>query len=292
MANAIKLTYCNDPGCPWGYSASPDLAVLRWRYREQLNWRMVMIGLAEDTSRYARHGYTPTRFAQGYVRFRRRYGMPFASEPRARVAATARACRAVIATRLLDPPREHAAFRALQFGWFASALLLDEDQAIATALGAVAGLDARAIVAALEDPRVSAAYEADRAEARSAEGSPTEFQGKAANSDGLVRYTAPSLVFERDGARLEGGGFQSIEAYDVLIANLDPTLEREPAPEDPLEILRELPDGLVTQEVAAILAPHNEPPDRDAAERALVELAGAGAVRRVPLGDDALWLPA
>jgi hypothetical protein len=46
----------------------------------------------------------------------------------------------------------------------------------------------------------------------------------------LVRYTAPSVVFELEGRRLEGGGFQPIEAYDVLIANLDPTLERTPPP--------------------------------------------------------------
>ena len=48
----------------------------------------------------------------------------------------------------------------------------------------------------------------------------------------------------------------------------------------------------MTGEVAAILAPNNVPPDRDAAERAMVELLAEGAVRRTPLGDDALWQPA
>jgi len=38
-------------------------------------------------------------------------------------------------------------------------------------------------------------------------------------SDGVVRYTAPSILFESaDGRRLEAGGFQPLEAYDVLIA--------------------------------------------------------------------------
>jgi hypothetical protein len=45
----------------------------------------------------------------------------------------------------------------------------------------------------------------------------------------------------------------------------------------------------VTQEVAAIMAQNNVTPDRDAAERDLVELLGAGVVRRESLGDDALW---
>jgi hypothetical protein len=120
-----------------------------------------------------------------------------------------------------------------------------------------------------------------------------------------VRFSAPSLIFEvagvggkageaggegeKGGRRLEAGGFQTIQAYDVLIANLDPTLRREPPPEDPLLALKRNPDGLVTQEVAAIMAHGNDPPDRMAAERALVELVGAGSARRISAGNDAIW---
>ena len=44
-----------------------------------------------------------------------------------------------------------------------------------------------------------------------------------------MRYSAPSLIFTAGAGsagerRLEAGGFQTIEAYDVLIANLDPSL--------------------------------------------------------------------
>src|SRR5580693_406047 len=114
---SIQVTHFTDPGCPWAYSASPALAVLRWRYGSQLDWRLVTIGLAEDGQKYVERGYSPTRMAVGNLRFRR-YGMPFLSEPRARIAATARACRAIVATRLLDPAREHDVLRALQLGWF------------------------------------------------------------------------------------------------------------------------------------------------------------------------------
>jgi 2-hydroxychromene-2-carboxylate isomerase len=286
----IEVTHFNDSACPWGYSATPALAVLRWRYAEQLEWRLVMIGLAESADRYLEHGYTATRFAQGYASFRDRYGMPFVVEPRARVAATARVCRAVVATRLLDPTRQFEVFRALQFAWFASTLVLDDDHDIAQALERVPDLDAQAIVAALDDPAVTEAYEADKALARTAAGGATEFQGKSASSDGPVRYTAPSLIFEAGGRRLEGGGFQTIEAYDVLIANLDPTLHREPPADTALQALQRFPNGLVTQEVAAIMAPNNMPPNREAAELELIALAGSGAARRRPLGDDALWL--
>jgi protein-disulfide isomerase-like protein with CxxC motif len=287
----VNVTHFSDPGCPWAYSASPALAVLRWRYGSQLNWRLVTIGLSEDPRRYIERGYTPTRMAVGNLGFRR-YGMPFAAEPRARVAATARACRAIVATRLLEAGREHDVLRALQFGWFTTTRVLDEDAAIAEALTRVEGLDAAKIVAALDDPATLEAYEADKTLTRTAAGGPTEFQGKARQTDGPVRFSAPSLVFESDGRRLEAGGFQSIEAYDVLIANLDTTLARQAPPEDPREALERFPGGLVSQEVAAIMAQNNQAPDRDAAERALVELVGAGGARRTPLGDDALWQPA
>ena len=287
----ISVTYFNDPACPWGYSASPALAVLQWRYGEQLRWQTVMIGLSESAERYAELGYTPTRAAIGYLSFRR-YGMPFATAPRARMAATAPACRAVVATRLLAPDREAAVFRALQFAWFATDRVLDSAQEIELALAQVPRVDAPTVAGALDDPQVIEAYQTDRELARTAAGGATEFQGKAARSGGQVRYTAPSLIFEsEDGRRLEGGGFQTIEAYDVLIANLDASLEREGPPDDPREALDLFPDGLVTQEVAAIMAHNNEAPDRLAAERGLVELAGSGAARRVALGNDALWLP-
>jgi 2-hydroxychromene-2-carboxylate isomerase len=285
----IAIVHFTDPACPWAYSASPALAVLRWRYGAQLDWRLVMIGLAEDTERYTDLGYTPTRASIGNLGFRR-FGMPFLAEPRAQLAATARACRAIVATRLLDPDRESEALRALQFGWFTTTLVLDRDADIALALDYVDGLDGDAVLAALDDERTIAAYEADKREARSAEGGPTQFQGKARQTDGPVRYSAPSLVFEHaDGRRLEAGGFQPVEAYDVLIANLDPTFERRAPPQRPLEALADHPPGLVTQEVAAIMAPNNVAPDRQAAERELIELLADGAVRRRALGDDALW---
>jgi 2-hydroxychromene-2-carboxylate isomerase len=285
---SISLTHFSDPGCPWAYSASPAFAVLRWRYGDQLDWRLVTIGLSEDTSRYAELGYTPTRMTLGSIYFRR-FGMPFALSPRARVAATSRACRAIVAARLLAPGREYDVHRALQFGWFTTTLALDDDADIACALERIDGLDVDRLVAAIDAPETIAAYEADKSETRQAAGGPTEFQGKARQTDGRVRYSAPSLAFEHNGRRLEAGGFQTIEAYDVLIANLDPTLARAAPGEDVRAILERFPGGLTSQEVAAIMTHNNQAPERAAAERALVELVGAGEARRTPLGDDALW---
>ena len=284
----IDVAHFTDPGCPWAWSASPAHAVLRWRYGDALRWRLVMIGLTERAEQYVARGYTPAGQALGYMRFRR-YGMPFAAAPRRRIGATGRPCRAVVATRLLDPPREEHVFRALQLGMFTDGLVLDDDADIARALERVNGLDVRAVLAALGDPEVERRYEADRAEARTAAGSATELQGKAARTDGPVRYTAPSLVFQADGRRLEAGGFQPVEAYDVVVANLDPALPRRDPPDHALDVLRAAPFALATAEVAAVLARGNDAPDRGAAEAQLIELVAAGDAVREAAGDGALW---
>ena len=287
----ISATLFSDPACPWAYSESPALRVLEWRYDSQLDWRLVLIGLTEHASQYEERGYTPLRGALGQVRFRR-YGMPFAPNPKDRVSATARACRAVVATRLAHPGSEWAAFRALQFANFTTRLLLDDDEGLRDVLSTVPGIDADAVVSSLDSPEVDDAYNSDRAETREAEGSAAELQGKTATSDGPVRFTAPSIVFQSNGTQLVAGGFQPVEAYDVLVANLDPTLDRKPPPQTPEPLLHHFRGGVTTQEVAALMTPNNGTPDREAAEAAMVELVAAGKAVREPLGDDALWKPA
>ncbi len=267
-ATVIDVTLYTDAACPWAYSANPALRVLEWRYGDQLSWRLVMIGLREEVSEAARSAYDPSRPVLGNVTFRRRYGMPFGLVPKERPAATARGCRAVVAARLLDPGSEWRVLRALQLANFTTPLLLDDDELIRTALRSVTGVDADAIVGRLDDGAVTEAYERDRAETRTAAGSAAEAQGKTSTSDGPVRFTAPSLIFEHDGRRLVAGGWQPTLAYDVLLANLDPGLVRTPSPETPLPLLEHFPDGLTTAEVAALLADGADPVARPRRRRA------------------------
>jgi len=288
----LRITHISDPGCPFAYSAMPFLTALQWRYGDQLAWRHVMIGLTEDRTQYEERGYTPLLMARSNRRFAR-YGMPFAREPKPRMAVTARACRLVVATRLTRPELEWPVFRALQFTQFTTPHPLDSDEALRAALARVPQLDAEALLAMVDSDEVTEAYEADRAEARTAEGGPTEFQGKAANTDGKVRFTAPSLIFEtEDGRRLEAGGFQPLEVYDAMIANLDPTLERRPPASAPGEVIAAFPYPLATREISTCMASGIEPPDDAAAEDELLELVAEGRAFPDPVGDGTLWASA
>ncbi|WP_272477852.1 hypothetical protein [Baekduia alba] len=288
--SAISLTHFSDPHCPWAYAASPAHAALRWRFGDQLDWRLVLIGLSEGPDRYVESGYTPTRSAQGFRTFGRRFGMPFGGQPRERVTGTGYACRAVVAARLGQPELEPAVFRALQLAQFTTTALLDEPEGLRTALAGVEGLDVDRLVAALETEAVESAYQEDRALSRTAAGRPIEAQGREANTDGAVRYTAPSVIFTHtDGSSLEVGGFQPLESYDTALANLDVALERRAPAEDPVDVLRALPYAPVTREVAVCMTSNLGEVDDDAAERALIAAAGEGLVRREAVGDGALW---
>ena len=96
-----------------------------------------------------------------------------------------------------------------------------------------------------------------------------------------------------DDRWLEVGGFQPFESYDNALANLDPTLERRPAPERAAEAVLAYPIGLTTAEVASIMRPSDlDDADLGAAERELIAAVDDGELAMEPAGTDALWRPA
>ena len=287
----IEATLYTDAGCPWAYSANPALRVLEWRFREQLQWRLVMIGLREEASEAAVRTYDPDRALSRWSVFEQRYRMPFATEPKARPSGTGRGCRAVVASGMLDPGSEWVVFRHLQIANFTSALYLDDVESIRSALRSVPGVDAHRIAAMLDDEDVVAEYELQQAEARSAAATPAEAQDKTATSDGRVRFTAPSVVFRRGDDAAFAGGWQPLLSYDTVLANFAPALERVPPPESPEPLLDHFAHGLTTAEVALLLAYGSDPaPDREAAEAMLTDLVDAGGAVRVRVGTDAVWM--
>jgi protein-disulfide isomerase-like protein with CxxC motif len=282
----IRVTHITDPGCPFAYGGEALVSALRWRYGDQLDWRLVMIGLAEQPEEYERKGYTAEWMTQAWLGFRAT-GMPFTLAPRTRVIATGRACRVVVAARLQSERLAVRVLRALRFAWFTTTLLLDEDEALRSVLETIPGVDADELIARADDDDVEAAYQRDRTEARSAAGSAAHAQGKTATGDDGERYTAPTLIFETDdGHGLIAGGRQPLEVYDAMLANLEPNLMRAEDAVDALAAVSEFEHGLTTREVALMMGVD----DRAAAEQ-LIGFAARGEVGCAPMGNDALWVP-
>ena len=250
---SIDVTHFTDPGCPWAYSASPALAVLRWRYGDQLDWRLVTDRArprsAEQYERARLHAGAPG--ARGYLASA---AFGHAVRDRSRASAWPAPAR-------LPRGRRHAAARARAASSPCSGrcssrgsrptLRDGRGRGIVRALLArVAGLDAagdrrhaRRRPRSRRPTRPTAPRPAPPRAARPSS------RARRRNTDGPVRYTAPSLIFATGRPRLEAGGFQPIEAYDVCIANLDPTLDRatrRSRATTPSSCSTPSPDGLTT----------------------------------------------
>lgn len=282
---SIVVTEYTDAACPWAWSAEPAMRRLRWLYGDQLEWRVRMIGLADDADDYARRGFTPEGMAEGFARFAADYGMPLETTPRPRLAATVPACRAVVAARLHASPRAaEALLRRLRVHAMTVATSVLDDDATIAAAAREAGLDPAALERWLADPSVEQALRDDMRQARTPGPAAVALRHKLAPTpDGGLRYTAPSLVFTRpsDGATLEAPGFQPSLAYEVAVANLAPGLERREPPASVAELLAWAGEPLATREVAEVLGVGLD----EARERLAQE---AGVVEQ-PAGTDAFW---
>ena len=239
---------------------------------------------------YTARGYTPGSGAVGYLNLPP-LGMPFDTQPRARTIGTGPACRAIVATRLIDPAGELPVFRALQLARFTTTTMFDTEAVIRGRARARTAARPRCGRWPRSTTRDEAAYQADRAlvahRRRQPDGVPG--QGGQHGRHGPLHRALARSSSTATGARLEAGGYQPVEAYDVVIANLDPTLARRAPGDDVAEILAAFPYALTTREVAAVMAAHLVEPDDRAAEEQLIDAAADGAVPRETIGGGALW---
>ena len=279
---AVDIIEFTDPGCPWAYSAEPHRLRIEWLYGDALHWRRRMVVLARTPEEYTDKGFTTDRLAAGLAMIADAHGMPIDVSERPRMGATLPACLAVVAARVHGPEREAALLRRLRLR-SVSGQLLDEDSTIVGAAIDV-GLDPAQLHAWMADPDVLAELESDAAAARDPLPAARILDARLADWEGGRRYTCPSWeITAHDGIReliAAIPGFNPINVYETVLANLMPQVERRPEPESVTEILEWADQPLATQEVAMIAVI-----SRDAAHE---QLAAAGATR-IPLGTDALW---
>jgi len=281
MAPLLRITQYTDPACPWAWSAEPFRRHLDWRYGDQLEWTTHLVVLAEDPSEYESKGLTTEFLAKGSTRIAAEHGMPIETSVRTRMAATAPACRAVVAARLHGGPADaNALLRALRIRYFAGEGFLDED-AMILAAGADAGIDGDALQGWIARDDVEAALQADMAASRNPSPAALAQNGRLAGWDGGRRYTCPSYEFSSvaSGQAISAPGFQSFMTYEVAAGSLAPEALQRAKPASVEEVLAWAGEPLATQEIAQVC-------EIDARE-ARQQLARVADERH--LGADGLW---
>jgi hypothetical protein len=103
---------------------------------------------------------------------------------------------------------------------------------------------------------------------------------RLSRSEGGLRYSTASAVFERGGRRVVMPGFQPFAVYEVAMANVAPDVERAAAPDSVEQVISRAPYALATAEVAALRG--------IAIDAAREELERAGA-RLEPAAGDGYW---
>jgi len=253
MADVVITEY-TDPGCPWAYSAEPFRRRIMWLYGDSIRWRRRMVVLAEDPQEYLDKGFTPEMLSKGFAKIARDHGMPIDTSLRPRMAATVPACRAVVAARLHAPEAEEALLRAFRLRAMRGELLDEESTAHGAA--ADAGLDPADVDRWSARDDVEQAMRADMAAAREPSCAARVLDERLANWSGGRRYTCPSYEIRRnngDDVQIAVPGFQPFAAYDVVLANLVPGLDRREPPSTALEVLEWAGEPLASREVAVVM---------------------------------------
>ena len=275
----MKVTLYTDPGCPFGFNAQRQELQLMWHYGHATEIERRMIVLTETTVSFEERGMSPDMIARVRERLSAMYGMPMGSEAATEAPATIDACRAYVGARMYAPDRSLALLRALRRRAHSDQQRLDDIATLHAAAGD-AGIDRAAIDAWLADPEVEAALRADMAATRDPLPEARALAYKLSKSDGGLRYSTSSAVFEHDGRRVVAAGFQPFAVYEVAMASVAPDVERRDAPASVAEVLAWAPFPLATAEVAELRGI-----DRDQARG---ELAQAGA-SFTPSANDGYW---
>lgn len=253
MAPDVRIYEYTDPGCPWAWSAEPFRRRLDWLYADRIEWHLRMVGLAESPQEYADKGFTPEKQAEAFRRIAREHGMPIDSRERPRMAATLPACRAIVAARIHAPERARHLLRRLRVLHF-SGCLLDEPETIRRA-AREASVDPDELESWTAEPEIETKLREDMRAAREPMPAARVLDERLANWSGGRRYTCPSYEIERisDGVTISVPGFQPFAAYDVVLANLVPGLDRCEPPSGVEEILDWAAVPLASREVATVL---------------------------------------
>jgi hypothetical protein len=156
-----------------------------------------------------------------------------------------------VGARIHDPARADLLLRCLRRRAFSEGEPLDALETVHGA-GADAGLAPDTLDAWSADQQVERALRDDMAATRAPLPEALALAHRLSRSNGGLRYSTASAVFERGNRRVVMAGFQPFAVYEVAVANVAPELERRPPPHTVEEVLSWAPYPLATAEVAEL----------------------------------------
>lgn len=251
MKKPLTINVFTDPNCPYAYSAEPIRWRLQWLYGDQLKWDTSMIVLS------GYDGEVPTITTEQSASFqegiRQKYHMPIDTTVRPRTVQTIVAARAFVAVNRHNPAAANQLLRNLRVASMGGELI--DEQAVINDAAKKAGIDTAHLSQWISEAETEKILNSQAKAARNPNPQRAAFAHKLAKtSTGRVRYSAPSYQFISDEkVTFELPGFWPLEAYDAIIGNMNPAIERNASPKSVTKVLQWAQTPLATIEVATIM---------------------------------------
>jgi predicted DsbA family dithiol-disulfide isomerase len=213
----VAVAYHTDPACPWSWAAEGRIRALMLHYEQDLDWRLVMGGLAREVA----PGVSPRAslppavrgpLTEEWLRVSDATGAPLDPLTWAEggIRTSYPACMAVRAAAEQGTDRAFAYLRRLREGIMCERGKLDHAEALTDA-ARQAGLDVERFGLALRSHAITEAFGADleSTAALAAE----QGERPAQSSAGAGGAALPTVVFSSDSERRVVAGLQPAEAY-------------------------------------------------------------------------------
>jgi len=244
----MRIVTFTDPNCPWAFTAEAARLALRWSYGEQIEWTRAYVVIAEQVGQSEATGFTPDVEAEEDRAIAAAHGMPLWIEPRERITTSLKPSLAAVAARALGA--EEPLLRALWRRSRSAGEPIDEPPVLRAAVED-AGVDPDRLDARMREPAVIDELRREMEAARAPAAPARHLRHKLGGRG--TRYSSPTWVVQVGGRELVAPGFQPLESYETLLANVAPELERRDPPERAEQVLAWAATPLATAEVAAVM---------------------------------------
>lgn len=274
--NKINIDVFTDPTCPFAYSLEPVIWRLKWLYGDSITWNDRMIVLSGYNGEIS--PMTPKLISQSRKYLRSQHEMPMNITEMPRVSKSYLVCKSYVAVKCFAPKFADLFLRNLRIASMNNALL--DEQIVVDEVAVKTGLTPSDIHQWLDNPKTTEALTTDAIDARNPGINAKHYSHKlSTTSTGVVRYPASSFVFSYGDTIYELPGFWPLEAYEAIIGNLIPKVQRNDDPAKVIEVLKWANTPLATIELVTIMNTNTV----EAREKA------KSVANFTPVGQDGFW---
>jgi protein-disulfide isomerase-like protein with CxxC motif len=264
----VEVVEYTDVMCSWAWGSEPKLRLLRWRYENRCNWRLVMGGLVGDRTQnpaWDALGPRPKTIAF-WAQVASHTDAPYPVRLQWIPGCSDPSGIGLCAARLQGDDVALAVLRRMREALFIFGCPPDTLARVFDTVQGTPGLDVQRFARDLHGPEALAAYRADWEETRKPNAYVRGLQGdwpgigNLKQMDGFERYAFPTLLFRGPGGEHTVPGWCAFTAYVEAMEKAVPGSTVAPRPDPTSDEAFERWPLLTATELAILCGPGAEPP--------------------------------